>query len=157
MKLLFKQRMFSWFDSYDIYDEGGNTAFTVKGRLSWGHCLEIFDSQGAHVGTVKEEVLTFLPRFALYAFGNYIGEIKKEFTFFKPVFTLNCNDWTVEGDWMQWDYQVRTSAGELIMQASKELFNWTDTYVIDVVRPEDALLSLMIVLAIDAAKCSSGN
>ena len=157
MKLLFKQRMFSWFDSYDIYDEGGNTAFTVKGRLSWGHCLEIFDRQGAHVGTVKEEVLTFLPRFALYASGNYIGEIKKEFTFFKPVFTLNCNDWTVEGDWMQWDYQVRTSAGELIMQASKELFNWTDTYVIDVVRPEDALLSLMIVLAIDAAKCSSGN
>ena len=24
MKLLFKQRMFSWFDSYDIYDEDGN-------------------------------------------------------------------------------------------------------------------------------------
>ena len=157
MKLLFKQRMFSWFDSYDIYDEDGNTVFTVKGRLSWGHCLEIFDGQGAHMGTVKEEILTFLPRFALYASGNYIGEIKKEFTFFKPVFTLNCNDWTVEGDWMQWDYQVRTSAGELIMQAAKELFNWTDTYVIDIVRPEDALLSLMIVLAIDAAKCSSGN
>ena len=26
MKLLFKQRFFSWFDSYDIYDEAGNTA-----------------------------------------------------------------------------------------------------------------------------------
>ena len=25
MKLLFKQRLFSWFDSYDIYDEFGNT------------------------------------------------------------------------------------------------------------------------------------
>jgi len=25
MKLLFKQRLFSWFDSYDIYDEAGNT------------------------------------------------------------------------------------------------------------------------------------
>ena len=30
MKLLFKQRLFSWFDSYDIYDEAGNTAFVVK-------------------------------------------------------------------------------------------------------------------------------
>ena len=157
MKLLFKQRMFSWFDSYDIYDEDGNTVFTVKGRLSWGHCLEIFDGQGAHMGTVKEEILTFLPRFALYASGNYIGEIKKEFTFFKPVFTLNCNDWTVEGDWMQWDYQVRTSAGELIMQAAKELFNWTDTYVIDVENPQNALLALLVVLAIDAEKCSDGN
>ena len=25
MKLLFKQRAFSWFDSYDVYDEAGNT------------------------------------------------------------------------------------------------------------------------------------
>ncbi|MDD3192433.1 MAG: LURP-one-related family protein [Oscillospiraceae bacterium] len=157
MKLLFKQRLFSWFDSYDIYDESETAVFTVKGRLAWGHCLEIFDRQGAHVGTVKEEVLTFLPRFALYAFDNYIGEIKKEFTFFKPVFTLNCNDWTVQGDWLEWDYQVVNSGGEQIMQASKQLFNWTDTYVLDIGRQEDALLSLMIVLAIDAAKCSNGN
>ena len=114
--------MFSWFDSYDIYDETGTVVFTVKGRLSWGHCLEIFDYAGTHVGTVKEEILTFLPRFALYAFGNYIGEIKKEFTFFKPVFTLNCNDWTVQGDWLEWDYQVLTSSGGLVMQASKELY-----------------------------------
>ena len=43
------------------------------------------------------------------------------------------------------------------MQAAKELFHWTDTYTLDIVRPEDALLCLMIVLAIDAAKCSAGN
>ena len=35
MRLLFKQRMFSWFDSYDIYDEQGQTALIVKGQLSW--------------------------------------------------------------------------------------------------------------------------
>ena len=37
MKLLFKQRFFSWLDSYDIYDEMGNTVYTVKGELSWGN------------------------------------------------------------------------------------------------------------------------
>ena len=31
---------------------------------------------------VKEEVLTFLPRFDLYVGENCIGQIKKEFTFF---------------------------------------------------------------------------
>ena len=36
MRLYFKQRFFSWFDSYDIYDEAGNTVFTVEGQLSWG-------------------------------------------------------------------------------------------------------------------------
>ena len=40
MKLLFRQRFFSWFDSYDIYDEDGNTVYVVKGQLSWGHCLK---------------------------------------------------------------------------------------------------------------------
>jgi len=56
-----------------------------------------------------------------------------------------------------WDYKVVDSAGDLIMQASKQLFNWTDTYTIDVFRPENTVLSLMIVLAIDAAKCSSND
>ena len=90
MKLLFKQRLFSWLDSYDIYNEHGETAFTVEGKLAWGHKLEVLDPAGRHLGTVKEEVLTFLPRFALYLGEEYIGQIKKEFTFFKPSFTLDC-------------------------------------------------------------------
>lgn len=61
MKLLFKQRFFSWFDSYDIYNEAGDTVYVVKGQLSWGHCLKIFDSLGNELGTVRERVLTFLP------------------------------------------------------------------------------------------------
>jgi hypothetical protein ELI_4487 len=157
MKLLFKQRMFSWFDSYDIYDEQGIPVFTVKGKLSWGHCLEIFNSRGDHVGTVKEEVLTFLPRFALYIGGQYVGQIKKEFTFFKPVFTLDCKDWQVEGNFLEWDYTVMDGQGDPVMYASKEIFHWADTYTLDILKPENTLLSLMIVLAIDAAKCSAGN
>ena len=66
MKLLFKQRIFSWLDSYDIYDEKGETVYTVKGQLSFGHKLFIYNKYGEHIGTIKEEILTFLPRFALY-------------------------------------------------------------------------------------------
>ena len=63
MKLLFKQRFFSWFDSYNIYDEAGNTVYTVEGKLAWGHCLHILDADGNHIGTVQQKVLTFLPKF----------------------------------------------------------------------------------------------
>ena len=83
MQLLFKQRLFSWFDSYDIYDESGNTVYTVKGKLSWGHLLEIYDRFDNHIGTVQERVLTFLPKFLMYINGQEIGEIRKELTFFK--------------------------------------------------------------------------
>ena len=34
MKLVLKQRLFSWFDSYDIYNENEETVYTVKGQLS---------------------------------------------------------------------------------------------------------------------------
>ena len=87
MKLLFRQRFFSWFDSYDIYDEHENTVYTVKGQLSWGHCLKIYDVSGREVGTVKERVFTFLPKFELYEGPQYIGCISKEISFLKPILT----------------------------------------------------------------------
>lgn len=157
MRLVFKQRFLSWFDSYDIYDEAGNTVFTVEGKLSWGHRLEIHGADGSYLGRVQEEILTFLPRFALYVGDTYLGQIKKEFTFFKPVFTLDCNDWVVNGDWMAWDYSVTDGTGREIMSCSKELFRLTDVYTLDIPDSRNALLALMIVLAIDAAKCSSGS
>ena len=155
MKLLFKQRAFSWFDSYDIYDEEGYTVFTVKGRISWGHKLEIHDARGLHIGTVQERILSFMPKFEMYADGQYIGQINKELTLLKPVFSLDMNGWIVKGDWLGWEYEVVTPDRQPVMTASRKLLQLTDTYIIDVVKPEDTLLSLMIVLAIDAAKCQS--
>ncbi|MCB5940774.1 LURP-one-related family protein [bacterium 210820-DFI.6.52] len=156
MKLLFRQRFFSWFDSYDIYDEWGASLFTVKGQLSWGHRLEIYDTQDRYLGQVKEEVLTFLPRFALYLGERCIGQIKREFTLFRPSYTLDCNGWRVEGDWLGWNYQVLDAAGREIARVYKEPLHWTDTYVIEVAEQGNVLLALMIVLAIDAANCSNG-
>ena len=154
MKLLFKQRFFSWFDSYDIYNEAGQTVFTVKGQLSWGHCLKIFDARGNEIGTVKQRIMTWLPKFDLYLGQQYCGCIYKEFTFFKPRYHIECNGWQVDGDWLEWDYRISNPAGQCIAKISKELWNWTDTYVIDVADPNDALCALMLVLAIDAEKCS---
>jgi uncharacterized protein YxjI len=31
MRLCFSQRHFSWFDSYEVYDESGNAVFIVRG------------------------------------------------------------------------------------------------------------------------------
>jgi len=154
MKLLFKQRLFSWFDSYDIYDEAGNTVFSVEGKIGWGHRLHILDAFGNHVGTVKERILTFLPSFELYEGERCLGRIKKEFTFFKPSFHMDFNGWQVKGSFWEWDYEVLDSFGNCVAMVSKELFRWTDTYVIDVFDPQNALYALMVVLAIDAEKCS---
>ena len=154
MKLLFKQRLFSWFDSYDIYDEAGRTVYTVKGQLSWGHCLRIFDAQGRELGTVQEEIFTWLPRFSLYQGDRYLGRVQKDLSLFVPRFNVDCAGWQVEGDLFEWDYRILGPTGKQVATVTKELLNWTDTYTIEVANPADALQALMLVLAIDAEKCS---
>ena len=62
----------------------------------------------------------------------------------------------MEGSFLEWDYAVYSGQRQ-VAQISKELFHWTDTYVLDVADPADALYVLMLVLAIDAEKCSRNN
>ena len=154
MKLIFKQRFLSWFDSYDIYDEAGNTVYVVKGELSWGHLLRIYDANGNELGYIKEKILTWLPKFEMYIGGNYAGCISKEFSFFRPRFNIDYNGWHIEGDWFEWDYSIVNSMCQNVASVTKELWNWTDTYTITITNPQDALYALMLVLAIDAEKCS---
>lgn len=153
MKLLLRQRFFSWFDSYDIYDEAGNTVYVVKGEFSMGHRLQIYDPVGTPLGRIQERVLTFLPKFELYIGEQYIGELQKEFSLFRPRFRLDCFGWQIEGNFIEWDYTV-TSGDRTVMRLNREPLNWTDTYVMEIAKPSEALYCLMIVLAIDAAKCS---
>lgn len=155
MKLLFKQRFFSWFDSFDIYDEDGRMVYEVKGKLSLGHRLKIYNKDYEYVGQVKERVVTFLPKFEIYENDEYIGVIKKKLTLLKDKYYLDFNDWKISGDIFDWNYRVEDGSGNLIMTVRKEILRLTDTYVLDIVDEKNKLYCLMIVLAIDAAKCSS--
>lgn len=157
MKLLFKQRIFSWLDSYDIYDEKGVVAYTVKGQLSWGHKLVIYDAKGNKVGMVAEKVITILPKFEIYLGENLVGTIKKELTLLRPKFNLEAKGWNTKGNVFEWDYDITGPKGERVARIEKKLLRLVDTYVIDVAKKEDALLALMFVLAIDAEKCSRGE
>ncbi|MBO5379689.1 MAG: LURP-one-related family protein [Clostridia bacterium] len=157
MRLLFKQRLFSWFDSYDIYDEAGNTVYTVEGKLAWGHLLRIYDAQGNEIGCIREKVLSWLPKFEMYLGDRYIGNIKKELSLFRPKFSIDYNGWQVEGDLFEWDYSIKSESGALVATVSKEVWKLRDTYVIDVWDHDDAVYALMLVLAIDAEKCSRNN
>ncbi len=155
MKMYFKQRFFSWFDSYDVYDENGNTLFEVKGQLAWGHKLKVFDAQGNYLGMVREQLFRLTPTFDIYVGDDYIGRIKRDFfSFLKPSYTIDFNGWSATGSFWEWDYSILNADGSTAATVSKELFHWTDHYSIEVADPNDALCALMFVLAIDAEKCS---
>ena len=156
MRMLFKQRLFSWFDSYDIYDEYDRVLFSVEGQLSWGRRLHILNAHGEHVGTLKQRVLTFLPRFELYYGEEYMGCITKEFSFFRPRYTVEGADWEVEGDFWAHDYTV--FRGETpVVSIQKEWFTWGDCYALDIRDPADEIQALALVLAIDGAIAQQNN
>lgn len=157
MQLLFKQRLFSWFDSYDIFDENGDIVFIVKGQLSWGHLLNVYSKDGEQIACVQERVLTFFPKFELWINNTHQGTLEKQFSIFSSVFTLPEKGWTLEGDFLGWNYQATDADGNLIMTAYKDLWNFTDVYCIDIKNSNDALTSLLLVLAIDVEKCSRNN
>lgn len=153
MKLLIKQRVFSWTDTYDVYDEAGETKYYIKGEaLSLGHRLHVYDAGRRELGLVKEKLLTLLPCFEIFVNGVQVGEIQKKFSFMLPKYELKYQDWHVEGDFLGWNYAVYRECCPVV-HIKKELWHWGDTYVIEIDDARDELAALLLVLAIDAANC----
>lgn len=157
MKLLIKQRVFSWTDSYDIYDEGGQKKYFVKAELlALGHQLHVYDANDREIGMIKQRLFTFMPTFDIEVGGVKKGSIQKKFTFFKPKYEVDFNGWRCEVDFLSWDYDVYSGCSAVV-HISKQLLHWGDTYVIDIANPSDELMALMLCVAIDAANCTNGD
>lgn len=157
MQLLIKQRVFSWTDSYDVYDENGDAKYYVKAEFfALGHQLHVYDRNQNEIGVIKQRLLTFLPVFDIEIGGRVIGSIQKKFAFLHPKYEVDYKGWRVEGDFLGWDYDVYDGCC-VACHISKQLLHWGDTYVIDFANPADELEGLLLVIAIDAANCSGGN
>lgn len=154
MELLIKQRVFSWTDAYDVYDDSGTARYFVKGELfSLGHQIHIYDKQtGEEVGSVHQKLLTLLPTFEVVMNGRPVGTVRRKFTLFRQNYEVDYRGWSVEGDFMGWDYRVLQGERE-VASISKELFHWGDTYALKFSNPADVLPGLLLVIAIDAANC----
>lgn len=157
MKLLIKQRVFSWTDTYDVYDENENKKYFVKAEFfRLGHELHVSDMTGREIGMVKQRIFTLLPVFDVEIDGKNVGTIQKRFTLFKPRYDIDYNGWRCEGDFFAWDYDVYSGCC-VAAHISKKILSWGDTYVIDIADPADEVMALMLVIAIDAANCTDGN
>ena len=80
MKLIFKQRLLSVLDSYDIYDEFGNTEYIVKGEIGLSHRFRIYNNRNIELAYIKQSLFKIFPEFKMYINGNYVGCVKKRFS-----------------------------------------------------------------------------
>lgn len=154
MRLLIKQRVFSWTDTYDVYDEYEHPKYFVKAEfLTLGHQIHVYDQSGNEIGMVKQRFPTLLPAFDIEVNGQECGSIQRMFSFLKPRYEIDYNGWRCEGDFLNWDYDVY-EACSVAAHISKIPFHWGDTYELNVMDPNDEIMALMLVIAIDAANCS---
>ncbi len=156
--LLIKERVFSFTDTYDVYDRNGTAVYKVSAEfLSWGHKLHIYSyAQDREVAFISERVFSFLRKADVEINGLECGTITKEFSFFVPKYSLNYNGWQVKGDFFGWDYQIFSHSGN-VATVSKQILSWGDTYELCIENDRDELLALVTVITIDMMNCSGGN
>ena len=155
MQMLIKQRVFSWTDSYDVYDESGRPRYFVKAEFfALGHQIHVYEKEtGREVGSIHQKLFAWMPTFEIVIDGRVQGTVRKMFTFFSQNYEVDYRGWDVEGDFLGWDYRVMQGNTE-VMSISKELFRWGDTYSLRYSNPAYEMPGLLLVIAIDAANCS---
>lgn len=151
MKLYMKQRVFSWTDRFDIADEQGNTRYYVEGELfSWGKKLHVYNRSGQEVAFIRQKLMAWLPQYFIEINGRTVASVVKEFTFFRPSYRVDGLPWKMQGDLWAHDYVMHNN-GRDVMRLSKAWFTWGDSYELEILNPEDELLSLCVTLAVDCA------
>lgn len=155
MQLMIKQRVFSWGDTYDVYDESGEPRYYVEAEIfTFGHQIHVYDKRsGEEVGSIHQKLFVLLPEFEIVIGGVAQGSISKEFSLFVPRYHVDYRNWEVEGDFIGWDYSASCNGREVV-SISKELFAWGDTYVIEYHDIGDEIPALLLAIAIDAVNCS---
>lgn len=156
MQLLIKQRVFTLRDTFDVYNDQNNPVWFVESKLlSFAKEIYVYDNENRQTAAIRQQLWHLMPRYELWINNQYCGCIQKKFALFQR-YELEYDGWRVEGDFLGWNYDILGDNG-VIASIRKELFNWGDTYVIDIPDPANELACLLIVLAIDAVNEQSSH
>jgi len=157
MKLYIKQKIFTWFASYDVFNENNEIEYRIRGKMDWGRNVDIFKQDGRLVGNVKQQALAWLTTVHLNLDGQSIGRVRREWSWFRPKFKVEYNDWQIEGDFLRFNYVVKDATGNVIITCQRKWFTIADAYEIDIANHVDPVVALMMVMAIDLCLDRSRN
>lgn len=152
MKLYMKQKVISWGDKFTVTDESGEVLYTVEGEVpSFGHKLHIYDPLGNEAAFIHKKLFTLLPRYFVTVDGQEAAEIVKPISFLHPKYEIKGPDWEATGDVLGHNYEIKMG-GDTVAAVHRKWMSWGDTYEIDVAAEANEVLTLAVVLTIDAVK-----
>ncbi len=156
MNLYIRQRVLALTDTFDVYNEAGQSVYRVQNELfRIAHRLTVCDMAGRELALVKQRFFTLLPAFELYTGGVLRATMHKELTLFSPRYYFDGLDWALEGDFFSHSYRMADGSGRELMRLEKAYFTFSDSYELSVAPGADPLFCLLTVLAIDAANCGN--
>jgi uncharacterized protein YxjI len=151
MALCIRERVFSWGDHYDVYDEEGKVRYSVQGEVfSFGHKIHVYDANQVEVAFIKEKVWAFFKTFEIYIGGESKGFIKEKLSWFVPHYQVEFMDLDVKGDIFAWNYEFKQGE-ETVGLMQRKILSWANVYYLTATDPANELNFLVLSLAIDAA------
>jgi uncharacterized protein YxjI len=147
-----KEEFWSWGNDFAITDGEGLVRYKVDGAaFSWGDNLSFQDPDGYEVAHITQKLLSFRPRYRIVIDGEIFAEVVKEFTWFKQKFTLDVpgpNDYTIDGSFWQHEFTFERG-GRVVATVSKDYWNWTDSYGVEIAEGENEVAILCSCIVID--------
>ncbi|MBR2283982.1 MAG: LURP-one-related family protein [Ruminococcus sp.] len=160
MKLFIRQKVFSWRSRFSVRDESGNDVYSAWGEImTIGRKLHVEDSFGEEKLLIHQKVLTILPRYRIYCGGRFAAEIQRKLSLFRAKYDISgpqCPGWSVTGSVTNHNYSIMSDSGT-VATVSKAWLSWGDSYEIDYTDPDDELLVLAAVLAIDCMNADADD
>lgn len=153
MRYVLKQKFWSWGDDFSIKNTDGEEVYFVDGRaFSWGDKLSFQDLNGKELAFIRQKLLAWGPTYEIELHGRLVAVVKKHlFTLLRCRFTVDVpgpDDLEAQGSFLDHEYSFERR-GRAVAQVSKRWFSWTDTYGVDIVTGEDAVLILASTVVID--------
>ncbi|WP_125761293.1 LURP-one-related/scramblase family protein [Companilactobacillus hulinensis] len=151
-KLYINQKVLSMKEKFTVLNDQESPVYKIVGSMfAIPKHFDIMDLNDNVIATVTKEPITWMPKFHLTIDGKQVATIKKQFSFLKPHYEISAAGISVSGDF--WDMNFAVVRNEkTVGSVEKRWFSVGDKYEITINNPEDELLIVGLVVAIDYVK-----
>lgn len=150
--LYMKQKVFSFGEKYNVFDENENVVYHIKGKVfSIKNKLDMYQGDRL-VYHFERKLFRFLPEYELYTpEGEVIATIKKNFQFIGGKLTIHSRygEMKFVGQILQRDFQLFNDHKE-VMSVHKKWLSWGDSYEIMIHDDTREAFYVALVIMIDA-------
>ena len=147
-----KEAFWSWGKDFAINDDKGKPVYRIVGKaFSWNNKLSFQDVRGNELAKINQKLLSLRPRYEIFIDDQKFAEVIKEWSWLKQKFTLDIpgpNDYTITGSFWQHEFTFEQQ-GKVVANVSKKMFDWSDSYSVDIVDGEDIVAILCTCIVID--------